>query len=133
MRCISQGWWHSAVISALTKWRQEDSQVKGPPQLHSEVKGNLGYTKPCVKNNKTKRSKVVMMTSLSPIRWTSLVLYVKHTRFLAQCSSYPRSWYHKSILGRRQGVEPSDRFLYMIPPNRSPDSVRSIIFVSSWG
>ena len=53
-------WWHTPLIPALGRQRQEDFWVRGQPGLQSEFQDSQGYTeKPCLekKNKKTKNKK----------------------------------------------------------------------------
>jgi hypothetical protein len=43
-------WWHTPLIPALGRQRQEDFWVQGQPGLQSELQESQGYTeKPCLK------------------------------------------------------------------------------------
>jgi hypothetical protein len=55
---ISQVWWHTPLIPALGRQRQEDFWVWGQPGLQSEFQDCQGYTeKRCLEKPKKKKKK----------------------------------------------------------------------------
>jgi hypothetical protein len=43
LRVLCCSWWHTPIISALERWRQEDHEFEIRLALHSEFQANMGY------------------------------------------------------------------------------------------
>jgi hypothetical protein len=50
-------WWHTPLIPALGRQRQEDFGVRGQPGLQSEFQDSQGYTEKTCLGKKTKQNK----------------------------------------------------------------------------
>jgi hypothetical protein len=58
----SQAWWHTPLIPALGKQRQEDFCVRGQPGLQSEFQDSQGYRETLSQKNKNKNKKDMFHT-----------------------------------------------------------------------
>jgi hypothetical protein len=68
MKMLSRAWWHTPLIPALGRQRQEDFWVQGQPGLQSEFQDSQGYTeKPCLEKQKKKKKRVNRRHCPAPI------------------------------------------------------------------